>query len=110
LKRPEKACADAWIEKNETITASSSWRRVSAFDRRTNLTHFAVPADGLVFDEAAFCQENAWQQVLRPMLSDRGGWAMFITTPNGCNWFFDLFQQANRLGWDAGKPAARIRL
>jgi phage terminase large subunit-like protein len=34
------------------------------------------------------------------MLLERNGWAMFITTPNGPNWFFRLFQKASGDGWE----------
>ncbi len=56
--------------------------------------------DGAVMDEAAFCEERVWKEVLRPMLSDRQGWATFISSPNGCNWFYELFQSANGEGWE----------
>lgn len=56
--------------------------------------------DGIVFDEAAFCSKRIWSEVLRPMLSDRLGWALFISSPNGANWFFDLFQKATAAGWE----------
>ncbi|MCI0361721.1 MAG: terminase family protein [Planctomycetaceae bacterium] len=55
--------------------------------------------DGLVFDEAAFSRERVWTDVLRPMLVDRNGWALFLTTPNGCNWFFNLFKDACGDDW-----------
>lgn len=59
--------------------------------------------DGLVLDEAAFMSEDAWKYVLRPSLADKGGWVMFLTTPNGQNWAYDEFQRcktnANRHGW-----------
>jgi predicted phage terminase large subunit-like protein len=55
--------------------------------------------DGLVMDEAAYAKADAWP-TLRPTLSDRGGWAMFISTPAGLNWFHDLFEEADRQpGW-----------
>jgi predicted phage terminase large subunit-like protein len=58
--------------------------------------------DGLVIDEAAFVPQKVWTDVLRPTLSDRRGWAMFISTPNGMNWFYDLFNRAhNEDGWQA---------
>lgn len=39
--------------------------------------------DGVVFDEAAHMDlEYAWNDVLRPALADRQGWAMFNSTPN----------------------------
>jgi len=48
--------------------------------------------DGLVIDEAAVIHPEAWFEVLRPMLSDKQGKALFITTPAGMNWFYELYQ------------------
>ena len=50
--------------------------------------------NGLVIDEAADVAHEAWTEVLRPMLSDRKGWSLFIGTPKGRNWFYDLYQDA----------------
>lgn len=55
--------------------------------------------DGVILDEAAFMKEEVWAQVIRPALIDRGGWAFFISTPNGMNWFHRLFESATRTGW-----------
>ena len=49
--------------------------------------------DWLVFDECASCKESVWEQYLRPTLSDRNGWALFITTPRGYNWLYDLWKR-----------------
>lgn len=51
-------------------------------------------ADGVVMDEAAFVKSEAWQEVLRPMLIDTGGWAWGIGTPKGRNWFYNEFHKA----------------
>lgn len=48
--------------------------------------------DLVVVDEAAFCSEQAWQ-ALRPALSDRQGQALFLSTPQGRNWFWRLYQR-----------------
>lgn len=45
-------------------------------------------ADGIVVDEAADVPEEAWYEVLRPMLLDTRGWAWIIGTPKGRNWFW----------------------
>ncbi len=50
--------------------------------------------DFVVLDECAFMQSSAWHEALRPSLSDRVGKAMFISTPAGRGWFWQLFQQA----------------
>lgn len=46
--------------------------------------------DGAVPDEVGMMETRLWTEVLRPALSDREGWAMFIGTPNGKNLFWDL--------------------
>jgi hypothetical protein len=50
--------------------------------------------DGCVLDEFGLMQGRVWSEVVRPALSDRTGWALFIGTPNGKNAFWDLRKQA----------------
>ena len=49
--------------------------------------------DYLVLDEAAFIQEAAWTEVLRPTLADTEGKLLAISTPNGKNWFHRLWER-----------------
>ena len=44
-----------------------------------------------VIDEAVFIKEEVWTKIIRPALSDLKGEAIFISTPDGRNWFYDLF-------------------
>jgi phage terminase large subunit-like protein len=46
----------------------------------------------LVMDEVAFIKEDVWQKILRAALSDKKGRALFISTPSGRNWFYDVFK------------------
>jgi len=50
--------------------------------------------DGVVLDEAGDMPPQAWPQVIRPALSDRQGWAVFIGTPRGRNEFWRIHEQA----------------
>lgn len=50
--------------------------------------------DGVVMDEVADMRPNVWGEVIRPALSDRKGWALFIGTPKGINLFYELYQHA----------------
>jgi len=50
--------------------------------------------DGCVMDEVADMPESVFPQVLRPALSDRGGWCVFVGTPKGHNAFYELYEQA----------------
>lgn len=53
--------------------------------------------DGLVLDEYAQINPIAWEEVFRPALSDRLGWAIFMGTPRGRNAFCDLYERAKKL-------------
>src|SRR5574337_1352941 len=48
--------------------------------------------DFIVLDEVASMKNywSAWQEVIRPTLTDTKGDAMFISTPKGFNHFYDL--------------------
>ncbi len=56
--------------------------------------------DFAVLDEAAYMLPDVWSEVVRPMLLEKRGGAMFISTPRGHNWFWELFQ----LGLDPLEP------
>ncbi len=50
--------------------------------------------DGCVLDEYAQMPSSLFGEVIRPALSDRKGFAIFIGTPKGKNAFFDLYRKA----------------
>lgn len=65
--------------------------------------------DLIVFDEAATCPEIIWQQYLRPALMDRQGASVFISTPRGHNWLYDLYELGQRREqghWSIQAPSA----
>lgn len=53
--------------------------------------------DFVIFEEAAFHKREAWYEVIRPNLMPRKAPALFIGTPKGFNWFYDLEEEAKRL-------------
>ncbi len=46
----------------------------------------------VVLDECAFIKQEIWEKVIRASLSDKKGRALFISTPSGRNWFYDVFK------------------
>jgi hypothetical protein len=54
---------------------------------------------GVVIDEAAAIPADVWHYVLRPTIAQTLGWAVFVSTPKGRNWFYDLFTR----GMDPGE-------
>lgn len=51
--------------------------------------------DYVIIDEAAYIPDLQfeWQQSIRPLLMKTKGKALFISTPNGRNYFYSLFQK-----------------
>jgi len=49
--------------------------------------------DLLIFDEAAEAPSDIWDEYLEPTLLDRKGRALFITTPEGYDWIYDLWEE-----------------
>lgn len=50
--------------------------------------------DGVVLDEYGDMRPTIWGEIIRPLLTDRQGWASFIGTPKGKNHFHALAQMA----------------
>jgi len=44
-----------------------------------------------ILDEAAFIKHEVWSKIIRPALSDKNGSAIVGSTPNGFNWFKDIY-------------------
>lgn len=59
--------------------------------------------DGVILDEYAQMKPEVYGEILRPALSDRKGWAIFIGTPKGQNPFYDVWKKAQSTkSWYAG--------
>jgi hypothetical protein len=87
--------------------ANISELRVDFYDRRISLYGADNPdslrgiyLDGVVLDEVGDMNPKVWNEIIRPALADRQGWAMFIGTPKGANHFKDLRDRAEtESGW-----------
>lgn len=55
--------------------------------------------DGVILDEYADMRPQVWGEVIRPLLADRQGWAVWIGTPKGRNAFYDLWSGATESNW-----------
>lgn len=54
--------------------------------------------DFIVVDEVAYMRDffNGWEKVLRPTLRMSKGGTLFISTPNGFNHFYELYEKAKQ--------------
>lgn len=49
--------------------------------------------NGVIMAEAAKQRERTWTKYVRPMLADFRGWSIHSSTPEGKNWFYELFMK-----------------
>ena len=71
------------------------FRSAERYDNIRGLT-----VDYGIIDEAAFCKDEAWTEAIRPVFMVRGKKVLFVSTPKGKNWFYNLFA----LGKSADHP------
>ena len=53
--------------------------------------------DGVLLDEYGDFRPSVWGHVIRPTLSDKEGWAVFMGTPKGKNQFWDIYSDAKKI-------------
>ncbi|QDP49201.1 MAG: putative terminase large subunit [Prokaryotic dsDNA virus sp.] len=100
----EKVFREVWnvmINEKQMPTRRASYRDMyiefewgSVFEAKSADNPPSLVGEGLdllVLDEAAKQKKKTWEMYLRPTLSDRKGKAIFITTPEGYNWVYELF-------------------
>lgn len=86
-KPPQEAELKVTLKNDSTIYVLGS-------DNANSLR--GIYLDGCVPDEYALFKPSVFSQVLRPALSDRNGWAIFASTPQGKNLFYELVQRAKK--------------
>lgn len=55
---------------------------------------------GVVLAEAAKLKERTWNKLIRPTLADFNGWSLMTSTPEGKNWFYEMWKR----GQDPTRP------
>ena len=85
---------DCDVKFNETELRAdfASGARIRLFGAENPDSLRGMYLDGVVFDEVAQMPYRVWSEVIRPALSDRLGWALFIGTPQGKNALWDLWE------------------
>ncbi len=87
------------INNLEIVLAGGNKISLKGSDRPDTLRGYSLKH--LVCDEYAFFKDGVFDTILRPALSDRKGTAMFISTPEGRNGFYDAFMkgETGEKGW-----------
>ena len=63
--------------------------RIRPAEKPNNLRGGTI--DLLILDEAAFMHQDVWYKILQPTITASRGKVLFLSTPNGQNWFYRLF-------------------
>ena len=80
-----------------TVPSNGGGSRVRIFGADNPDALRGLYFDGVILDEVAQMKSDVWEEVIRPALSDRSGWALFIGTPKGINLFSEMYYRALRL-------------
>lgn len=97
-----RALKDACRDLNVTVSESArrldfkggGWIAIKSTHTPDNLRGAGL--DFAVLDEAAFMDAAVWPQIVRPMLLERKGGALLLSSPNGKNWFWERYTYARR--------------
>ena len=99
LKRLLRDFPDAKFNEAE-LRADFMGARIQLYGADNPDTLRGIYLDGVVLDEYAQMNPKMYSEVIRPALSDRKGWAVFIGTPKGKNEFYDIYHSSKeKKGW-----------
>jgi hypothetical protein len=75
---------------NEITLSTGSVIYFRSAERYDNIRGMTL--DYAIVDEAGYIKDDAWREAIKPTLLVRGKKVLFISTPKGKNWFYDLYQ------------------
>jgi phage terminase large subunit len=93
LKRFSEPVATKIIESELSVELFNG-SRVRLFGADNPDALRGIYLDGVVLDEYGDQRPTVWGEIIRPLLTDRKGWATFIGTPKGKNHFHAIREQA----------------
>jgi hypothetical protein len=100
LKRFTTAIPGVSVSESELSVTLPNGGRIRLYGAENYDRMRGLYLDGVILDEYALIDPRAWPEVIRPALSDRRGWAVFMGTPKGQNDFYAKVQEARREeGW-----------
>lgn len=89
----DKRVRKAYNKKQGEMYIEFPWQtrlEVRSADHPENLVGEAL--DGAIMSESAKHKRETWQRFIRPSLADKRGWGTFPSTPEGYNYFHELWQ------------------
>jgi phage terminase large subunit len=89
---PREIRTNTWATEMKVKLANGSIIQVIGSDRYDSAR--GTNPIGVVLSEYAYQNPQIWTHILDPILTKNGGWAVFNSTPQGRNHFFDLYTYA----------------
>jgi len=94
LKRYTAAIPGAKANESELRVDLPNGARVTLYGADNYDALRGIYLDGVILDEFADMDAQAYYDVIYPALTDRCGWAVFIGTPKGRNAFYRIYDKA----------------
>lgn len=87
---------DRYVNESELFIELPGGRRIYLFGADNPDAIRGPYWDGVILDEYAQIKPGVYDEIIRPSLADRKGWAVFSGTPKGQNQFLEIYQAAQR--------------
>lgn len=101
----DKRVKKAWNKKQGDMFIELPWgARVEVRSAQHPENLVGESLSGVIMSEAAKHDFETWDRFIRPALLDMRGWAIFPSTPEGRNWYYDQWksgQDPNDLEFDS---------
>lgn len=94
-------------ESELTVTFTHNQAAISLYGADNPDALRGIYLDGVVLDEVAQMEPELWDEVVRPTLADRQGWAIFIGTVKSIDLFYDVYMRGLELQ-DKDQPEWRV--
>lgn len=105
VKRYTRSLPGVKINESELWVELSNGSRIRLHGADNPDALRGIYLDGVVLDEFADIRAEVWGEIIRPLLADRGGWALVMGTPKGINAFSEMYYKAQESPheWYTGK-------
>ncbi len=103
LKHYTAAIPDLVVNETELMVTLPNGATIRLFGADNPDALRGLYFDGVILDEVAQMRPEVWEEIVRPALSDRMGWAVFIGTPKGPNLFQTLYADALKFSKEGTK-------
>ena len=96
-------CWEALIKKNQSELRAKLLNQSEIVFKSGEVGHNlrGDTLHGVIIDEVRDQPKELWSQIVQPMVRTTKGWVAFVSTPNGFDEFYELYNRNGKDGWES---------